>query len=121
MTDELRPFGPSDRRAVPLVVAWRALRRECVIRGDDGGLYRVVASGRGRAGHWSLALACGTWREVIEGGPDDAADVLVPGADAEAVALLREALGASVMAVPGLPADVPGGDEPDLIWRGDSG
>jgi hypothetical protein len=117
MSEDLRPYGPAASRAVPLPVAWRALRRECVIRGDDGGLYRVEVSGIGRAGHWSITLACGTWREVIEGSPDDAADVLVPGAESAAIELCREVLGASVIH---LPADGPGGDEPDLIWRGDS-
>jgi hypothetical protein len=116
MSDRLRPFGPADTRAVVLPVAWRALRHGCVIRGDDGALYVVTRSGRGRAGHWTLTLACGPWRDEIEGGADDGAQVLVPGSTAAAVALCREALGASVLAVV---LDASGGEAPDLIWRGE--
>ena len=109
----LRPFGPADVRAVPLPVAWRALRAGCVIQGDDGVLYLVTASGRGQGGRWVLALACGSWRDEVAGAADDATAVLTPGAEAGAVALCREQLGASVL-------HVPGGDEPDLIWRGET-
>lgn len=119
MDDRLRPFGPYHARAVPLPVAWRALRGGCVIRGDDGVLYAVVRSGPwgrggGGVGRWTLALACGRWAAEVAGGADDAAEVLVPGAEARAVTLLREQLGATVL-------HVPGGDEPDLIWRGEGG
>jgi len=113
MDERLRPFGPADRRAVPLAVAWRALRSESLIRGDDGLLYAVARSGRGQGGRWTLALACGPWSSEVEGSADDAVEVLVPGAEARAVALCREQLGATVL-------HVPGGDEPDLIWRGDT-
>jgi hypothetical protein len=115
--DELRPYGPPDRRAVVLPVPWRALRRESVIRGDDGALYLVARSGWGRAGAWSLTLVCGPWREQIEGGADDAAEVLLPGAVVAAVALLRAQLGARLIAVT---RDESGGDAPDLIWRGET-
>lgn len=116
MSDRLRPFGPADTRAVVLPVAWRALRHGCLIRGDDGALYVVVASGRGSGGRWALTLACGSWCQEIEGSADDVAEVLVPGADAVAITACR-ALGASVLAVSGTSR---GGDEPDLIWRGET-
>lgn len=115
--DELRPFGPPGRAAVVLPVAWRVLRAGSVIRGDDGALYRVVRSGRGRAGAWSLTLACGVWRAEIEGDADDGADVLVPGAVADAIALCREVLGARLIATC---RDASGGDAPDLIWQGET-
>lgn len=113
MSDSLRPFGPPAARAVPVPVAWRALRAGCVIRGDDGGLYLVTASGRGQGGRWVLALAAGAWHDEVTGAADDAAQVLAAGAEAGAVALCREQLGATVL-------HVPGGDEPDLIWRGET-
>lgn len=116
MDERLRPFGPPDARAVPLPVAWRALRHGCVIRGDDGALYLVTTSGRGQGGRWVLALACGPWHDEIEGAADDAAAVLVPAALADAVTLCREQLGATLSAVV---LDASGGDEPDLIWRGE--
>lgn len=122
MSDRLRPFGPADTRAVVLAVAWRALRRGCLIRGDDGVLYVVVTSGRGSGGRWALTLACGSWCQEIEGSADDAASALVPGVLADAVALCRAGLdqgglGASLIAVA---LDASGGDEPDLIWRGET-
>lgn len=101
---------------MPLPVAWRALRRGCVIRGDDGALYLVTTSGRGQGGRWVLALACGPWHDEIEGAADDAAAVLVPAAVADAVTLCRRQLGATLAG----PLDASGGDEPDLIWRGET-
>jgi hypothetical protein len=114
---DVRPFGPPDRRAVVLPVPWRALRRESVIRGDDGALYVIVRSGWGRAGHWSLTLVCGPWREQIEGSADDPAEVLLPGAVVAAIELCRAQLGARLIAAYRTES---GGDAPDLIWRGET-
>jgi hypothetical protein len=101
-------------------VPWRVVRAQDVIEGEDGELYGVLRSGwtagpDGQRVTWALTLACGTYRELIEGGPDDPARVLVSVALLDAVTLTGAALGARLIATR---ADPDGGSTGDLAWRG---
>lgn len=112
-----RPFGP-DGGCVPVPVCWRALRGEDLATGDDGGLYAVQGSAPliadGPRGPWELTLRRGDWCAPIEGRADDAVDVLLPAQTAAAVALVRDVLGASLIATRLTEAEhSDGGDAPD--------
>lgn len=113
MSGSDRPFGP-EGGCVRVPVCWRALRGEDLLTGDDGGLYAVRGSAPliadGPRGPWALTLRRGEWCEAIEGRADDAADVLLPAELAAAIALVRVALGASLITTR-LNSD--GGDAPD--------
>jgi hypothetical protein len=140
--DRTRPFGPRSpgsyadgydagfRAGVaaqpprelyaPVPVPWRVVRAQDVIEGEDGELYGVLRSGwtagpDGQRVTWALTLACGTYRELIEGGPDDPARVLVSVSLLDAVALTGAALDARLIATR---TDPDGGTTGDLAWRG---
>ena len=135
--DRTRPFGgyadgyaagfaagvaaqPPRELYAPVPVPWRRVRAQDVIEGEDRELYGVIRSGwtagpDGQRVTWALTLGCGTYRELIEGGPDDPARVLVSVSLLDAMALTGEQLGAALIATR---TDPDGGSTGDLPWRG---
>lgn len=111
---------PSRPLYAAVAVPWRRARAQDVIEGEDGELYGVLRSGwtagpDGQRVTWALTLACGSYRELIEGSPDDPCRVLVPVSLLDAVALTGAELGARLIATR---TDPDGGDTGDLAWRG---
>jgi hypothetical protein len=99
---------------VDVELAWRVIRRNDAIVGDDDLIYTVVRSGSNGPGLWGLTLASGTYREQFEDHPDTMARVILRAGLVDAVRLTREALEARMITTR---ANPDGTTDGDLLWR----